>query len=134
MNRSRPVPQRPAIPVAMLAALAALVLATAPAGASGRPSVDAAQAALERAIPFGGTAIGVDGSTNQVVVTVDSSVAGAQLASIKTAVSSYGSEARLEVVAGTFQTDAAIGGDAIYGSKYRCSLGFNVRNGSTYYF
>ncbi|TXS28993.1 hypothetical protein EAO71_09520, partial [Streptomyces sp. ms191] len=25
-------------------------------------------------------------------------------------------------------------GDAIYGSGYRCSLGFNVRSGSTYYF
>src|SRR2546421_399453 len=26
------------------------------------------------------------------------------------------------------------GGDAIYGGQYRCSLGFNVRSGSTYYF
>jgi S1-C subfamily serine protease len=134
MRRSRPLRQRSVIPVAMLAAFAALVLATAPAVASGRPSVDAAQAALERSIPFGGTAIGIDASTNQVVVTVDSSVVGAQLASVKAAVSSFGSEARLEFVAGTFQTDAAIGGDAIYGTKYRCSLGFNVRNGSTYYF
>lgn len=134
MDRSRPLRQRSAIPVAMLAAVAALVLATAPAIASGRPTADAAQAALERAIPFAGTAIGIDSATNQVVVTIDSSVTGAHLASTRAAVSSFGSEARLEVVAGTFQTDAAIGGDAIYGTKYRCSLGFNVRSGSTYYF
>jgi streptogrisin B len=119
----------------VLAAAAALLLAAAPAFAGGRVSPDAAQAALERAIPFGGTAIGVDASTNQVVVTVDSSVTGAQLASVKAAVSSFGSQARLEVVAGTFRTDAAIGGDAIYGSKYRCSLGFNVKSSAgTYYF
>ena len=40
---------------------------------------------------------------------------------------------RLERVAGTFSTRIA-GGDAIYGGRYRCSLGFNVRSGSTYYF
>jgi S1-C subfamily serine protease len=91
-------------------------------------------AALERAVPFAGTAWGVDARTNQVVVSVDSSVTGARLASVKAAVRSLGSAARLEFASGMFTTLAAIGGDAIYGSKYRCSLGFNVRSGSTYYF
>jgi S1-C subfamily serine protease len=134
MHRSRPSLQRPAIPAAALALFAALLLAAAPAAASGRPSFEATQSALERAIPFAGTAIGIDMRSNQVVVVVDSSVTGARLASVKVALRGYGGSARLEVVAGTFRSDAAIGGDAIYGSKYRCSLGFNVRNGSTYYF
>ena len=128
MHRSRP------IPAALLTILAALVLAAAPAVVSGRPSVDAARAALERAIPFAGTAIGVDTLANQVLVTVDSTVTGARLTMVKAAVRAYGASARLEVAAGAFITFAAIGGDAIYGSKYRCSLGFNVRSGSTYSF
>jgi streptogrisin B len=48
-------------------------------------------------------------------------------------VASLGSTARLQTVAGRFQTDIT-GGDAIYGSTYRCSLGFNVVSGSTHYF
>ena len=110
------------------------VLLFAPAIASGRPSVSGAAAALERAIPFAGTAIGIDTRSNQVLVTVDSSVRGARLATVKAAVQSYGGSARLEFATGTFTDFAVIGGDAIYGSRYRCSLGFNVRSGSTYYF
>jgi S1-C subfamily serine protease len=117
-----------------LAIIAVLLLTAAPALAGSRPSVGAAEAALERAIPFAGTAIGIDTSAQQVVVSVDSSVTGARLSSVRAAVRSLGTSARLVFVAGTFHTDAAIGGDAIYGSKYRCSLGFNVRSGSTYYF
>jgi hypothetical protein len=114
--------------------VAALFFATAPAMAVGRPSTNAALAALERAVPFAGTAWGVDSAAGQVLVTVDSSVTGARLAGVKAAVLSLGGAARLEFTTGTFTTLAVIGGDAIYGSKYRCSLGFNVRSGSTYYF
>jgi streptogrisin B len=126
---------RRAIARAGLIAAIAAVLA-APALASGRPTSDAARAALERAIPFAGTAIGVDTRSNQAVVTVDSTVTGARLARVKAAVAAYGGAARLEVAAGTFRTFAAVGGDAIYGSKYRCSLGFNVRASASgpYYF
>jgi len=114
--------------------LAAVLFAAAPAFAARGASGDARLAALERMIPFAGTAWGTDTQRNQVVVTVDSSVTGARLSSVKAAVRTLGSGARLEFAAGTFTTFAAIGGDAIYGSKYRCSLGFNVRSGSTYYF
>jgi len=89
--------------------------------------------ALDRAAAFPGTALGVDSRLNQVVVTVDSSVRGARLTRVASAVQRWGSAARLEFAAGKFQTLAS-GGDAIYGSKYRCSLGFNVVSGSTYYF
>lgn len=132
MRRARPILRRPALPTAAIAVVAILLLAAAPATA--RPSADAALAALDRAIPFAGTAIGFDTRANQVLVTVDSSVKGARLASVRAAVRSFGSAARLEFATGTFRTDAVTGGDAIYGSRYRCSLGFNVRSGSTYYF
>jgi streptogrisin D len=52
---------------------------------------------------------------------------------VKAAVAKLGSAARLETVAGTFSPKIN-GGTAIYGGQYRCSLGFNVRNGTTYYF
>jgi hypothetical protein len=111
----------------------ALFVAAAPATAVGRPSVGAALAALDRAVPFAGTAWGVDTASNQVLVTVDSSVTGPRLASVEATVEALGGAARLEFTSGTFQLDIT-GGDAIYGSKYRCSLGFNVKKGSTYYF
>ena len=132
--RARTISRPPAARATVLGVIALFLLAAVPAAAHGRPSVDAAMAALERAVPFAGTAWGVDTRANQVVVTVDSSVTGARLNSVKSAVRGLAGAARLEFATGTFSTLAAIGGDAIYGSKYRCSLGFNVRSGSTYYF
>ena len=131
MHRARLL-QRAAIRAVLLGAVATLLIA--PAIASARPSVTRAAAALERSIHAAGTAIGIDARANQVLVTVDSTVTGARLARIRETVAAYGSTARLEVTRGTFRSLALIGGDAIYGSKYRCSLGFNVRSGSTYYF
>jgi streptogrisin B len=129
MRRSRFV----ALPAA-LALVGALVLAIAPVSAASRPSVSAALAALDRAITYSGAAYGVDTVANQVLVTVDSTVVGARFVSLKATIERLGGAARLMRVAGTFHTDAVIGGDAIYGARYRCSLGFNVRSGSTYYF
>ncbi len=119
--------------LAVLSVIATLLFAVAPATARNAVSLDAALQGLERTIPYGGTAWGIDTQSNQILVTVDSSVQGARLASIRATVQRLGSAARLQYVAGTFQQYIS-GGDAIYGSKYRCSLGFNVRNGSTYYF
>jgi streptogrisin B len=132
MHRTGSRPHRASVPAAVIGVLAALLLAAAPALA--RPSANAAQAALERAIPFAGTAIGIDTASGQVVVTVDSSVTGARLAAAKAAVRAYGQGARLETTTGTFRLLIS-GGDAIYGSKYRCSLGFNVRDnaGATFF-
>jgi len=134
MLRSRAIFRPTAIPIAAISLVAVLLAAAAPALAAGRPTADAASSALDRSIGFAGVAIGVDSSANQVIVTVDSSVKGSALANVKSAVARYGTSARLETVSGTFAVDGAIGGDAIYGSRYRCSLGFNVRSGSTYYF
>jgi streptogrisin D len=80
-----------------------------------------------------GTAWGVDPASNQILVSVDSTVTGSKLATIKAAVAKLGAAARMETVAGTFSTRIS-GGAAIYASQWRCSLGFNVVSGSTYYF
>jgi streptogrisin D len=67
------------------------------------------------------------------VVTADSTVTGAALARVRAIVAGLGSVARFEQIAGRLSTSIS-GGDAIYTSSARCSLGFNVRSGSTYYF
>lgn len=120
---------------AAIAAAAALVVAPATSSARGsaRPTVAAALTSLERSVAFAGTAWGVDPAAHQVVVSVDSTVRGSRLAAVVSAVHRLGGTARLQHVPGTFHTDIS-GGDAIYGTKYRCSLGFNVVKGSTHYF
>ncbi|MFJ3664477.1 S1 family peptidase [Streptomyces sp. NPDC090119] len=78
-----------------------------------------------------GTAWAVDSKTNRVLVTVDSTVSQAEIAKIK---KQAGADAlTIKRTAGKFNK-LITGGDAIYGGSYRCSLGFNVRSGSTYYF
>jgi S1-C subfamily serine protease len=130
MSASRPALGRIFLPA--IALLAVLLTAT-PATANTRSSLDAALQRLDRTIAYPGTAWGVDTRSGQVVVTVDSSVEGARLSSVRAAVQRLGGAARLEFVAGTFHVDIS-GGDAIYGSRYRCSLGFDVIAGSTHYF
>ncbi|MEU7577414.1 S1 family peptidase [Streptomyces sp. NPDC041068] len=80
-----------------------------------------------------GTAWGVDPKTKQVVVTADSTVSKAEIARIKEAAGSNADALKIQRTPGKFQKYIS-GGDAIYASSWRCSLGFNVRNGSTYYF
>jgi streptogrisin D len=80
-----------------------------------------------------GTAWSVDPVTAQVVVQVDPTVAGATLGRLQAAVARSGGAARIERLSGRLSLNIS-GGDAIYGSAYRCSLGFNVRSGNTYYF
>jgi len=93
----------------------------------------AATAELARTATVPGSAWAVDPMTNQVLVSVDESVTGANLAQVKASVAALGGAARLEQVSGTFSTLAS-GGDAIYTTSARCSLGFNVRSGNTFYF
>ncbi|MEU5683012.1 S1 family peptidase [Streptomyces venezuelae] len=80
-----------------------------------------------------GTAWGVDPKTKQVVVTADSTVSKAEIAKIEDAAGANADALKIERTPGTFQKYIS-GGDAIYASSWRCSLGFNVRSGSTYYF
>jgi streptogrisin D len=92
-----------------------------------------ATATLDRTLTVPGTAWAVDPATDQVVLSVDSSVTGSRLAQVTTAAARLGGAVRMEYVPGVFSTRIS-GGDAIYGGQYRCSLGFNVVSGSTYYF
>jgi streptogrisin D len=87
----------------------------------------AADATLKATLKTPGTSFAVDPVSNQILVTADSTVSGAKLAAVKAIVAKLGDRARLESVPGTLSTTIS-GGDAIYGSGARCSLGFNVRN------
>ncbi len=88
---------------------------------------------LQRSAKIVGTAWMVDPKTNQVLVTADSTVTGAKLATLERVVAKLGGAVRIESEAGTLSTRIT-GGDAIYTGGARCSLGFNVRRGSVAYF
>ena len=132
MSPARSTGRRLTASAVVVGILTAIAVFAGPVEARG-DRLATAMARLDRAIPFAGTAWGVDTAAGQVLVTVDSSVTGARLALVRSTVASLGTSARLVVVAGTFHVDIS-GGDAIYGSKYRCSLGFNVTKGSAHYF
>jgi streptogrisin D len=96
-------------------------------------SLQQAITTLGRTARVPGTAWGIDPATDQVVLSVDSSVTGAKLVQVTSAAKALGSAVRIAYVPGVFSTRIS-GGDAIWGGQYRCSLGFNVVSGSTYYF
>ncbi|MGW9197464.1 S1 family peptidase [Micromonospora chersina] len=99
----------------------------------GADKLAAATNELERSAKIPGTAWWVDPATNQVVVSVDSTVTGAKLDKVKAAVARTGGATRIVSEPGVLSKRLS-GGQAIYTGGYRCSLGFNVRSGSTYYF
>jgi len=80
-----------------------------------------------------GTAWAVDPVANQLVISVDPAAAGADVARLRAAAARSHGAARVVTLHGAI-TPLISGGDAIYGGPYRCSLGFNVRSGSTYSF
>ncbi|MEV5973280.1 S1 family peptidase [Streptomyces sp. NPDC051921] len=128
--------------IRLLAVAAAVTAATALGlpGAQAAPAPGpASAAALARAdaavlkADVGGTAWYVDKASGRVVVTADSTVSEAGLAKIRQTAGADAGALRIERAPGVFKPLLAAG-DAIYGGGYRCSLGFNVRSGSTYYF
>jgi streptogrisin D len=126
-----------AVAVGTLATGTLLVAPATQAAPSAAPAsaatLNAAVHLLDTTARIPGTAWAIDSQTHQVVVSLDQSVTGTKLAKITAVVAKLGTAVRTERVAGTFHKYLA-GGDAIYGGQYRCSLGFNVRSGSTYYF
>ncbi|AXQ57958.1 MULTISPECIES: S1 family peptidase [Streptomyces] len=117
-----------------LAAVGALATPTAHAGESAAFSsaelTSAAEAVLDTDVA--GTAWYVDKAANKVVVTADSTVSKAEIAKIQKAAGGEAGALEINRTEGTF-SPLLSGGDAIYSSSSRCSLGFNVRSGSTYY-
>ncbi|MGW1496480.1 S1 family peptidase [Streptomyces sp. NBC_00191] len=80
-----------------------------------------------------GTAWLIDKTTNTLVVTADSTVSQAGIAKIKKEAGANAGAIRIERTAGKL-SKLISGGDAIYATSWRCSLGFNVRSSSgTYY-
>ncbi|MEU1867391.1 S1 family peptidase [Streptomyces gardneri] len=122
--------------VAGIAAVTAVGLPGAQAapapGPAGAAQLARADAAVDAA-GVGGTAWYVDRASGRVVVTADSTVTDAGIAKIRAAAGADAGALRVQRTSGVF-TPLLGAGDAIYGSGYRCSLGFNVRSGSTYYF
>ncbi|HLL37689.1 MAG TPA: S1 family peptidase [Streptomyces sp.] len=81
-----------------------------------------------------GTAWAVDSKNNRVLVTVDSTVSQAEIAKIKKQAGANADALTIKRTPGKF-TKLIEGGDAIYASSWRCSLGFNVQSGNgTQYF
>ncbi|WP_406727771.1 S1 family peptidase [Streptomyces sp. GD-15H] len=114
--------------------LAAAALAIPSANASEAPTTfssaelkSVSGSVLKADVP--GTAWAVDSKTNRVVVTVDSTVSQAEIAKIKQQAGADAGALQIKRTPGTF-SKLIEGGDAIYASSWRCSLGFNVRASS----
>ncbi|HKX66912.1 MAG TPA: S1 family peptidase [Intrasporangium sp.] len=142
MSTGSKQPKRPARRAGRLLAIAlgaggALALSVpavapaAPAG-SGADGLAALSNAVERS-GVDGISWHVDSAAKRVVVTTDSTVSAGEVATIKRAAGSDAGAIRFERTPGVLRPLVSAG-DAIYGSRYRCSLGFNVVQGSTYYF
>ncbi|MDT0544633.1 MULTISPECIES: S1 family peptidase [Streptomyces] len=123
----------------LLAATSALVAGTAlaaPAAYAGNdatPKFTAAEAkAAGSAVleaDVAGTAWYVDKATNTLVVTADSTVSQAEISKIKSTAGANADAIEVKRTPGKINKLIS-GGDAIYASSWRCSLGFNVRNSS----
>ncbi|MEU2230749.1 S1 family peptidase [Streptomyces vietnamensis] len=125
-----------ALTAGLVAAAATLGVPTANADSTQTFSATRLSAASDAvlAADVAGTAWRVDTATGQVVVTADSTVSQAEIARIKRKAGANAGALRIERTPGTFNKLIS-GGDAIYASSWRCSLGFNVKDGAgNYYF
>jgi streptogrisin B len=113
---------------AAISAIAACLYAVPPSAAAPSPAaqLSAASAKVEQS-GVKGIAWYADAASGKVVVTADSSVSAKDLAALKH------DGVQVNRTTGVFRPLLSAG-DAIYGGQYRCSLGFNVVKGSTYYF
>ncbi|MCF3182327.1 S1 family peptidase [Streptomyces polychromogenes] len=125
--------------LAVATGLAAVAAIAAPTAASADPAdtgfssarLAAAGASVLRA-DVAGTAWHTDSATGTLVVTADSTVTDADLARIRHEAGPDAAALRIERTPGKIRKLLS-GGDAIYATSWRCSLGFNVRSGSNYY-
>ncbi|MEU5208647.1 S1 family peptidase [Streptomyces sp. NPDC020742] len=96
-------------------------------------SLDAARTTLRQRASIPGTSWAMDPRANKVVITADRTVRGKDLERLRSVTSSLGDRATLRQSPGRLAPLIA-GGDAIWGSSARCSLGFNVTKGGRPYF
>ncbi|MFD7426688.1 S1 family peptidase [Streptomyces sp. NPDC059814] len=118
-----------------LVAVAALAVPSAQASSTGTYSANQLSAASDAVLgaDVAGTAWTVDPVNKKVTVTVDSTVSAAEVQQIKDSAGANAGALNIERTPGQIRKLLS-GGDAVYGPGFRCSLGFNVRSGSTYYF
>ncbi|MFE7327499.1 S1 family peptidase [Streptomyces sp. NPDC057565] len=118
-----------------LVAVAAIAVPSAQADSTTTFSTNQLSAASDAVLgaDIAGTAWNIDPATKTLVVTADSTVTQAEIKQIKKSAGANAGALRIERTSGTF-SKLLSGGDAIYAPGWRCSLGFNVRSGSTYYF
>jgi streptogrisin B len=126
-----------AVAVGLVATAALVQPSAAPAARAAAPrfsdrELAAASSAVQRS-KVRGVAWYVDKAADRVVVTVDRTVSKAEVATIKRFAGASAAAVRVERTTGVFRRLLSAG-DAIYGGQYRCSLGFNVVQGSTFYF
>ncbi|MER6611858.1 S1 family peptidase [Streptomyces xantholiticus] len=119
-----------------LVAASALAVPSATAEPADAPRATTAQLAQAGEAVLGadvaGTAWYTDKDSGKLVVTADSTVSAAEITKIKQAAGDRAGTLEIRRTPGTFSKLIA-GGQAIYAGGGRCSLGFNVRSGSTYY-
>ncbi|MEE4418459.1 S1 family peptidase [Streptomyces sp. DSM 41528] len=96
-------------------------------------SLDAARATLKEHASIPGTSWAMDPKINKVVVTADRTVRGDDLERLKAVAGSLGDRVVVQLSPDTLEPLIA-GGDAIWGTEARCSLGFNVTKGGQPYF
>ena len=75
----------------------------------------------------------VDDTADRVVVSVDSTVSTAEVATLDRSAGANAAALQVKRAVGVFRPLLSAG-NAVYGGRNRCSLGFNVSRGSTYYF
>jgi streptogrisin B len=98
----------------------------------GAPRLSAVSAAVARS-GVDGIAWYTDTAAGKVVVTADSTVSAVEVATVTRSAGASADAIVVKHTSGAFRLLLS-GGDAIYGGRYRCSLGFNAVQGSTYYF
>jgi streptogrisin D len=128
-------PTRRATAILATAGLAATTSLLATQASAAPPQLDAAaiSSTLTREASIPGTSWVTDAKTGVVTVSYDDTVTGSKLQALTGVTRQLGSKVKVEKLSGKL-TKFLSGGDAIYGGQYRCSLGFNVTDGSSYYF
>ncbi|WP_454857218.1 trypsin-like serine protease [Promicromonospora soli] len=138
-NTSRPTAARRVrltILVALIGLVAPVTAAPANASESDEPT-DGELAELSEAIEetdVEGIAWHTDKESKEVVVTADSTVSLYEQNRVRWAAREDLDALSIERVDGAFETLALYPGSAIYGRGVRCSMGFNVRANTRYYF
>ncbi|MFI7650948.1 S1 family peptidase [Micromonospora sp. NPDC049460] len=118
------------LPLSLLLLAALLLGLPAPAHAAPDHADAARAAATLAAVRTPGTAWGLDPATGRMTLTVDDTVSTRDLAALRATAARAGAPLRREP--GHLRVLIA-GGQAVYGGGGRCSLGVNVRSGTTAY-